>query len=122
MNIKLTTKDRFILLCVKEMIEKDFRNRVCVRTLEMKFGINENKLRNGFRQEFGITIFGYRVQQQLHYACELLMDPDYTVQEVAIRAGFKDISTFNRRFRQKFFMTPTEWRQKFMSIRVSGFR
>jgi len=119
MNTKLTTRDKRILQSVKEMIEKDFKNRVNVRMLELKFGMNENKLRNGFRQEFGITIAGYQAQQQLCYALELLKNQDYTIQEAALRAGFRDISTFNRRFRRKFFMTPTEWRQQYGVIQNS---
>lgn len=41
----------------------------------------------------------------------LLASPAYSIMEVALAAGFTDLSHFNRRFKQRFGMTPREMRR-----------
>ena len=36
--------------------------------------------------------------------------PSLTISEIAYRAGFNDLSTFNREFRRHFGATPSEFR------------
>lgn len=112
MTIKLTKKDKGILLTIKELIDKEFKKHISIWDLESKHGMNESKLRNGFRQQYGITIFEYQSLKQLEYVIAELNDPDLSVQEIATRAGYKDISTFNRRFHKQYGMTPSEWKKR----------
>jgi AraC-like DNA-binding protein len=111
MIVKLTTKDKEVLLSVKDMIDNDCKNHVSIRQTELKFMINESKLRNGFKNQYGITIFEYQAIRQLEYALDQLRNPDLTVNQAATRSGFKDISTFNRHFRKKYGITPSDWKK-----------
>ena len=111
MFVKLSCMDEACLCSVKELIDKDFKSRITIRQLEHRFRINENKLRHGFKLLFHISIFDYHTNKRLEYATALFRDRDRSIQEVAYRSGFKDISTFNRSFKRKFGMTPTEYRK-----------
>ena len=60
----------------------------------------------------GVTIAGLIWQRRLMHASEALLGEgrDKTVLEIAVAHGFRSASHFSRAFRQRFGMTPSEWR------------
>jgi AraC-like DNA-binding protein len=61
----------------------------------------------------GMTFAEFVLEQRLLYARGLLGNPSVHRQKiaaVAYTAGFGDLSYFNRAFRRRFGMTPSEWR------------
>jgi AraC family transcriptional regulator, transcriptional activator of the genes for pyochelin and ferripyochelin receptors len=73
---------------------------------------NDCTLKRGFKQVFGTTVFGYLRQQRLQVARQLLATTSLKVQTVGRKVGFCDRNHFTRIFKQKFGMTPTEYRQQ----------
>jgi AraC family transcriptional activator of tynA and feaB len=73
-----------------------------VRTLHMRFRQSD--------QSFG----RYVLETRLDACGAALKDPSQagsTVAEIAYRHGFNDLSHFNRTFRARFAMRPTDWRR-----------
>ena len=61
----------------------------------------------------GTTFAEFVLEQRLLYAHSLLGNPGTRQQKIATVAystGFGDLSYFNRAFRRRFGMTPSEWR------------
>lgn len=61
----------------------------------------------------GTTFAEFVLEQRLLYARRLLRNPGAHLQKIttiAYTAGFGDVSYFNRAFRRRFGMTPSEWR------------
>ena len=110
MLIKLFPRDRVRLMRVKQMLDRDFTKPITIHDLIKLAELYESKLRKGFKQEFGLTIVDYITQKRLDYASDMLKNTDWQVQEIAYKAGYKDISTFNRAFLKRYNMTPTTWR------------
>lgn len=75
-------------------------------------GTNRTYFSRMMKVEFGCTFTEYIYRQRLEYSEELLRNPDLTILEVAIQSGFSDQSTFGRRFRQAYGLTPSQWRKK----------
>jgi AraC-like DNA-binding protein len=64
-------------------------------------------------EEAGTTFSQYNLNLRLDHARRMLESPLYrgwTITAVALEAGFGDISHFNRSFRRRFGMTPSDWR------------
>ena len=60
-----------------------------------------------------MTFAEFVLEQRLLYARGLLGNPGVhqrKIAAVAYTAGFGDLSYFNRVFRRRFGMTPSEWR------------
>jgi AraC-like DNA-binding protein len=60
------------------------------------------------------TFSEFLLGQRLAYARRLLNDPRFSsrpIASIAFDAGFADLSTFNRAFRRRFGMTPSEMRR-----------
>lgn len=73
--------------------------------------INDNKLKKGFKQIYGMTAFSYLQQQRLEKAKSLLTQHDLKISEVASMVGFKSTSHFSKIFRLKFGIAPNRFNQ-----------
>ena len=63
-----------------------------------------------FRQVAGMTPYQFLLKTRLHRAAvRLRMSPD-AISTIAFEAGFNDLSTFNRRFRNVMGQTPGRYR------------
>jgi len=63
-----------------------------------------------FRQIVGLTPHQYVLRTRLHRAAVRLRRTRDPVSEIALDAGFEDLSTFNRRFRRVIGVAPTMYR------------
>ena len=63
-----------------------------------------------FRKEMGCTPTQYVNDLRLTYAANLLYRTDNAIIDVSNEIGFSNLSYFYRIFRQKFGMTPTQFR------------
>lgn len=62
----------------------------------------------------GTTYSAFVLEQRLEIARRYLTSPRYatwSIAEVAFEAGFSDLSHFNRRFKQRYQMTPSDMRK-----------
>lgn len=63
-----------------------------------------------FRQVTGVTPHQYVLRRRLHHAATTLRSTAEPVSAIAYRVGFKDLATFNRRFRRAIGTTPSVYR------------
>ena len=69
-------------------------------------GINEFKLKQGFKQVFNNTVFGYLSDYKLNQARELLLRGNTAIKEVADSLGYSSVQHFSHAFRKKFGVPP----------------
>lgn len=69
-------------------------------------GINEFKLKQGFKQVFNNTVFGYLSDYKLNQARDLLLRGDTAIKEVADGLGYSSVQHFSNAFRKKFGVPP----------------
>jgi AraC-like DNA-binding protein len=68
-------------------------------------GINEFKLKQGFKAMYNNTVFGYLTDYKLNQAHELLVH-NIPIKQVADRLGYSSVQHFNSAFRKKFGCPP----------------
>jgi AraC-like DNA-binding protein len=68
-------------------------------------GINEFKLKQGFKTLFNNTVFGYLADYKLSQAHELIRC-NTPIKEVADQLGYSSVQHFNSAFRKKFGIPP----------------
>lgn len=72
-------------------------------------GINDCKLKAGFRQVFGTTVFGYLHSCRMERSRQLLEAGEMTVTEAAQAVGFVSRGHFATAFRRRFGVNPSEY-------------
>jgi AraC-like DNA-binding protein len=70
-------------------------------------GINEYKLKRGFKELFGNTVFGYLSEIRLELAKSDLQERKKSVTEIAFSLGYSSVPHFSTAFKKKFGVSPT---------------
>ncbi|HET6253294.1 MAG TPA: AraC family transcriptional regulator [Puia sp.] len=94
----------------KSLIEKDPIAHIPVSALAERAGINEFKLKIGFKELFRTTPYQYRLLLCLKKAKELLEDTDDSIDQIAPKVGFNSYNGFSTAFKKAFHIAPTKYR------------
>lgn len=91
------------------MEEPDFSVSRLADTLHLSAGY----LGRIFSKETGMGLAEYIGEERLKRAMALLTDSNQSIQEVAVQSGYANVSYFNRIFRAKLRMSPSEYRRRY---------
>lgn len=94
----------------KEILLNNFQNPPSLFNLAKQVGLNDYKLKIGFRQCFNTTAFGCLYEYRMEQARELLKVNTLNVTEVAHAVGYASETSFSAAFRKKFGVPPSVYR------------
>jgi len=87
-----------------------------LQELSDKVGLNLKKLKQGFKQIYGETVYGFLFDYKMDYARKLLDSGSFNVNEVGAKIGYSTASHFIAAFKKKYRTTPKKY---LMSISMS---
>ncbi len=108
---KIKSSDRDALYALREFLRQTFTKNHSLRNLAMSFGLNEFKLKKGFKELFGTTVFDYLYDLKMEYAKQLLAADEVLVNEVSGMVGYRNPNHFSTAFKRKYGMNPTQLRK-----------
>lgn len=91
----------------KAYIAQNIKTPCSLVELARKTGLNDFKLKKGFKALFGHTVFGYLYELRMDTAYNLLQN-DKSVSEVAEIIGYKNPHHFTAAFKKKFGFLPSQ--------------
>lgn len=106
-----TNADKNKIISVKELIQERLQNPPNLNEISRTIGINEYKLKGGFKEIFGTTIFGYIREERLKLAYSLLIDTEKPIGEIADELGYSSQQHFSNAFKKKFNQSPLKLRK-----------
>jgi len=74
-------------------------------------GLNDFKLKKGFPQIYGTSIYKYLLHHRFDQARHLLEEGRMNVSEVAYAIGYSKLDHFYRSFKKRFGITPGVYRR-----------
>mgnify|MGYP002621990860 FL=1 len=81
-------------------------------TLSSRFNVSKDQVSAAFVAG-GTSLPAFISDCRLEYACRLLKEhPEMTIDEVSAQSGFTVRKSFSRSFKQKYALTPSEYRQQ----------
>jgi AraC family transcriptional regulator, transcriptional activator of the genes for pyochelin and ferripyochelin receptors len=104
---KMTRSDTDVFHEVRQFLDHHFKEELSLKGLSRMFGVNEFKLKKGFKELFHTTIFDYIHDLKMVHARELLLDHKLYVNQVSSRVGYKNPNHFSTAFKRKFGVSPT---------------
>ncbi|MBX2841433.1 MAG: AraC family transcriptional regulator [Flammeovirgaceae bacterium] len=99
-------EDEDKLYFAKEQLIKNVANPPSLSELAKISGLNEFKLKKGFKEIFGNSVFGYLLDFKLEKAKQLLVNPSLSIGDVAFLTGYKNQGHFTTAFKKKYGVTP----------------
>lgn len=103
---KLVRCDLELLEYARYILMTEYRNPPTIGELAHAVGVNRTKLKEGFRKQFGTTVFGFLRSQRLQHALQLLRDGNCNVTEAAGLVGYNSLSSFSLAFKTEFGYCP----------------
>ncbi|MDO4729034.1 MAG: AraC family transcriptional regulator [Bacteroidota bacterium] len=93
----------------KDIIIANMSEPPSLQELADSVGITLKKLKLGFKQIYGDSVYGFLLDYKLHYAQKLLDSGSYNVNEVGLKIGYSTSSHFIAAFKKKFGITPKKY-------------
>jgi AraC-like DNA-binding protein len=93
----------------KEFIIANMAEPPGLQELADEVGLNLKKLKMGFKQIYGDTVYGFLFDYKMDYARKLLDSGSYNVNEVGLKIGYSTGSHFITAFKKKFATTPKKY-------------
>ena len=101
-NIKKIKKAKEII--ISRMIEPP-----TLVELAKEVDISLKKLKQGFKQVYGASVFSFLIDYKMQVSKRLLSSGNYNVNEVALRVGYSTATHFINAFKKKFGTTPKKY-------------
>ena len=109
-SLSVKKRDHDIFYAIRNHLDKTFMEEHSLKSIGKSFGVNEFKLKSGFREMYGTTIFDYIHDRKMEHARELLLDAGCYVNEVSRKVGYKNPNHFSTAFKKKFGVSPARLR------------
>lgn len=93
----------------KEIIIANMSEPPGLEELASQVGLNLKKLKAGFKQIYGDTVYGFLFDYKMEYARNLLDSGSYNVNEVGLKIGYSTASHFIAAFKKKYNTTPKKY-------------
>ncbi len=77
--------------------------------LAVEIGLSLKKLKEGFKQLYGDTVFAYLLDHKMEEARRMLDSQKYNVNEVGLKLGYSTASHFITAFKKKYGTTPKKY-------------
>lgn len=97
---------------VMDYIDTHYTENLNLNDIANSIGFSKYHFSRLFKQYTNYTFCNYVCHRRIKIAEDLLEQPDLSITEVALQAGFPSISTFNRLFKQIKGCNPSEYREK----------
>lgn len=93
----------------KDIIIERMAEPPTLQELSNEIGLNLKKLKEGFKQIYGDTVFSFLFDYKMEHARKLLESNQFNVNEVGIKVGYSTASHFIAAYKKKFGITPKQY-------------
>ena len=93
----------------KDIILKRMTDPPSLDELAREIGLSLKKLKDGFKQIYGDTVYAYLLDHKMDEARKMLESQKYNVNEVGLKLGYSTSSHFINAFKKKYGTTPKKY-------------
>ena len=96
---------------IVEYITKNFSEDLKACDLSEKFNISVIDLNKAVKSQVARSFYDFLNFLRINRACELLLESEMNITEIAIEVGYNTVKTFRRNFVEQRHMTPVKFRE-----------
>lgn len=105
---------------VAKRIEEDLAINHSVEGLAKEAGTNVNKLQEGFKHVYDLTVNKYIQHKKLEAAKEMLITSEKNISEIVVSIGLNNRSYFSKVFKEKYGVNPKYFLKARSGNRLNG--
>jgi len=109
-ELDISTREKYQLETAREYLLKDLSLAPTIANISNAVGLNQCKLKKGFKILYGNSIYAHFQKERMQKAMSLLKD--YNVTETAMILGYSNVSHFSAAFRKQFNIQPRDARKE----------
>lgn len=94
-----------------QYVQKHYAEQIKMKQLADECYISESHFRRRFQEYMNMSPGEYVNLVRIRQSCVLMEKTDVSMEEVAYRTGFVNVSTFNRNFKRLLNTTPYQWKK-----------
>ena len=94
-------------------IEENVAGKLTLEDVAIRFGYNRTYLSHFFKKNLGTNFYEYLTNVRFQNAVLSMLSSGKTLTQIALESGFPDLKTFNKVFREKFQLSPAEYRRAY---------
>lgn len=109
---KSNSRDSKFIRSVIQTMKERMSENITIKDIAQHFSFSPSHIGFLIKERSGNTFNELLVQLRMEKACELLKEPGLKIYEVADQVGYRYLPYFSRQFKEKFAMTPMEYRKR----------
>lgn len=100
-----------VVAAMQADLDRYFAQNTSLSEMARIYHYNEKYLGRLFKTQVGISFGQYLNQRRLEYSAQLLKQSNHSILDISQRAGFNNVTYFNRLFRRQFGQSPSQYRK-----------
>lgn len=114
---RITSDNMLRLVEVRDILQTSFVDPPKISRLARMAGLNETKLRGGFKEMFGCTVHAFIQNCRMSKAVKMLTSSDISISDIAYEVGYEHPTNFTQAFKRHFGYAPKVLRKQHMLSR-----
>lgn len=98
---------------INVIIEDENWENLSLNSISNELGLHPAYLSRKFPEHFKVNLGDYIRERKIQKAITLLKSKSFTIMDIAYQCGFADESHFNKTFKSKFGITPSQYKKQF---------
>ncbi|MFD1551652.1 hypothetical protein DNU06_02885 [Putridiphycobacter roseus] len=104
-----TSVKKNTIILAKDYLIKDLKVVPKIEDIAKLLHISEKKLKQEFKEMYGLPIYTFFLNHKLNIARDLLAENNLSIQEIGETIGYSNSSHFIAAFKKKFNLTPKKY-------------
>ncbi|RIK91971.1 MAG: hypothetical protein DCC73_14075 [Proteobacteria bacterium] len=109
-DLVLSSRDIHRLKEAHDLLAETYTDPLTIKELARRVGLNQKKLRLGFIQLFGESMFDFCQRLRMEHAAHLMAQGETSLSRISYKVGYTYPSSFSVAFKRHFGISPKRWR------------
>ena len=110
-NNEVKNVNHRMVLTIKDYCEQNLAGDLSLTAISDLVNVSSRHVNKIFKDETGTTISDYVFEKRLSRAKVLLVESNSKIEDIALKVGFNTTHYFIKKFKEKYGMTPRQYRQ-----------
>lgn len=98
---------------IRKYLDTQISQKLTLDKVSKDLNISKSHIERIFKERFDVTPMAYFMKKKIDYACALLVNTSYTVNEIAEQTGFYDPKYMSKCIKKETGLSPVQYRKKY---------